>query len=71
MDAKSIRRALDERLGLPLSQTGWALGLGRHKTKVAAAKGKIPVNEAGTVPTWWIKRALGLDQNTGRRSRLT
>ena len=41
--AKILQR-LDERLGLPLNQAGWLLGLGRHKTKVAAAEGKIPVN---------------------------
>ena len=57
--AKILQR-LDERLGLPLNQAGWLLGLGRHQTKVAAAEGKIPVNEAGTVPVPWIKRQLQL-----------
>jgi hypothetical protein len=63
MNDDAIRRALDTRLALPLVAAGRALGLGRRRTKAAAEAGQIPVTPAGTVPTWWLRQALQLDQD--------
>ena len=63
MDDEAIRRALNKRLALPLFPAGRALGLGRRKTKQAAADGKIPVTPAGTVPTKWLRQVLRLNQD--------
>jgi hypothetical protein len=63
MNDDAIRRALHNRLALPLLAAGRALGLGRRRTKAAAAAGQIPVTPTGTVPTSWLRHALQLDRD--------
>ena len=62
MDDDAIRQAIQARLALPLVTAGRALGLGRRRSKAAAAAGQIPVTPAGTVPTSWLKQVLQIDR---------
>jgi hypothetical protein len=68
MDDQAIRRALDTRLALPLIPAGRALGLGRRKTKAAAAAGQIPLTSTGSVPTVWLRQQLQLDPKDGPKT---
>jgi hypothetical protein len=65
-DMDEIKRALNERLVVPLWPTaGQALDLRRGATYRAAAEGSIPTIDVGRlkrVSTSWLRQKLGLDE---------
>jgi len=65
MDMAEIKRALTEKLAVPLWPTaGQALDLRRGATYRAAAEGDIPTLPVGRlkrVSTAWLRQKLGLD----------
>jgi hypothetical protein len=64
MNQERIRRQIRERISVPLSTAGKALGLGRRATRAAVDAGEIPVNRGGgkeTVPTDWLRPKVLLD----------
>jgi hypothetical protein len=65
-DMDEIKRALNEKLAVPLWPTaGQALDLRRGATYRAAAEGIIPTLEVGRlkrVSTSWLRQKLGLDE---------
>ena len=67
MDQERIRRQIRERISVPLSIAGKALGLGRRATRAAADAGEIPTNRGGgkeTVPTDWLRPKVLLNEKT-------
>jgi len=65
MTDDQIRQEILTKLAVPAwPVAGRALGLGRHATRTAAARGDIPTlpwaGKQPPVPTAWLRRVLGL-----------
>ena len=59
-----IKRALTERVSVPVELAGKAFGLGRNSSYKAVQNGELPSIKIGSkfcVPTAWIRQRLGIE----------